>query len=95
MTTERLLSPTLARRLAITKQRLAGPRPAGDADSVFGLVRELGCVQLDPIGVVAPSHLLVLHSRLGRYDPATLDTLLWDERRLFEYWAHCRLHRAD
>jgi uncharacterized protein YcaQ len=89
MTAERLLSPTLARQLAITKQRLAGPRPASNADGLLGLVRELGCLQLDPISVVAPSHLLVLHSRLGRYDPATLDTLLWGDRRLFEYWAHC------
>jgi len=30
-----------------------------------------------------------LFSRLGRYDPAELNRLLWDERCLFEYWAHC------
>src|SRR4029450_10314559 len=30
----------------------------------------------------------VLWSRLGRYDPADLEALLWRERRLFEYWAH-------
>jgi hypothetical protein len=52
-------------------------------------VRDLGCVQLDPIGVVARSHQLVLWSRLGHYDLAHLDRLLWEERRLFEYWAHC------
>ena len=84
----RTISPKIARRLAITRQHLAGPRPAATADGIFELVRELGCLQLDPINAVARSHLLVLWSRLGAYDPADLDTLLWDERRLFEYWAH-------
>ncbi|MCW5853613.1 MAG: YcaQ family DNA glycosylase, partial [Anaerolineae bacterium] len=37
---------------------------------------------------VARSHLLVLWSRLGPYDPRHLDTLLWEERALFEYWGH-------
>lgn len=49
----------------------------------------MGCLQLDPISAVARSHLLVLHSRLGQYDPELLDQLLWRDRSLFEYWAHC------
>ena len=52
------------------------------------VARALGCLQLDPISVVAKSHLLVLWSRLGPYALEDLDTLLWRERRLFEYWAH-------
>lgn len=83
------LSPTLARRLAITRQRLAGPRLPPDATGIMEVVRDLGCLQLDPINVVARSHQLVLFSRLGPFDLAHLDTLLWQERQLFEYWAHC------
>jgi uncharacterized protein YcaQ len=30
----------------------------------------------------------VLWSRLGRYDVAEFERLVWEERRLFEYWAH-------
>lgn len=85
----RTLTPALARRLAVTAQRLAGPRPPADPGGIHALVRALGCLQLDPISVVARSHLLVLFSRLGAYDTAHLDHLLWQERRLFEYWAHC------
>ncbi|HLF24737.1 MAG TPA: crosslink repair DNA glycosylase YcaQ family protein [Anaerolineae bacterium] len=84
----RTLSPTLARRLAITRQHLAGPRATPDADGIFEVVRDLGCLQLDPISAVARSHRLVLWSRVGNYDPDHLDTLLWKERKLFEYWAH-------
>jgi uncharacterized protein YcaQ len=84
----RTLSPTLARRLAIMRQRLAGAPPPADADGIMEVMRDLGRLQLDPISVVARSHLLVLWSRLGKYDPAHLEMLLWQERRLFEYKAH-------
>ena len=85
----RTLTPTIARRLAIAAQRLAGSPPPATAAGILETVRALGCLQLDPTNVVARSHLLVLWSRLGAYDRAALDTLLWEERRLFEYWAHC------
>jgi hypothetical protein len=50
-------------------------------------MRDIRYLQYDPMRVVAPSHLLVLWSRLGQYDPALLDSLLWRERKLFEDWA--------
>ncbi len=88
---ERVISIETARRLAISGQRLAGPPPAGAADgkAIHAIISALGCVQLDPISVVARSHLLVLWSRLGSFDRGALERLLWQERRLFEYWAHC------
>lgn len=88
MPESRSLSLTLARRFILTCQRLAGPRPVVTADTLLDLIRDLGCLQLDPLNVVARSHLLVLWSRLGSYDPVLLDQLLWQEHRLFEYWAH-------
>lgn len=84
----RVVSTALARRLFILKQRLAGPRPAPDSAGILGLVRELGCLQLDPISVVARSHRIVLFSRLGAYPEAALEQVLWEDRSLFEYWAH-------
>src|SRR6266545_5605645 len=84
----RTVSPTLVRRMAIARQRLAGPAQDPDRKGILEVIRDLGCLQLDPIRVVERSHLLVLWSRLGKFDPAELDTLLWEERQLFEYWAH-------
>ena len=78
-----------ARRLAVAKQHLAGIRPnKPDSDDILRVTRDLGCLQLDPISTVAPSHLIVLWSRLGHFDTTDLDNLLWREKKLFEYWAH-------
>ena len=69
-----------ARRIAVRAQFLDG-----SATSVLDTVRHLGFLQLDPISTVAPPQQLVLFSRLGAYDPAELDRLLWDEKQLFEW----------
>jgi uncharacterized protein len=78
-----------ARRLTITKQHLSGKLPRKpDADSILEVFRDIGCIQLDPISTVAPSHLIVLWSRLGNFDKSQLDKLLWRDKKIFEYWAH-------
>ena len=84
----RTISAVTARRLAITRQRLAGATSKPTPDGILDVARDLGFLQLDPTSVVAPSHQLVVFSRVGPYQPKHLETLLWDERRLFESWAH-------
>lgn len=72
-----------ARRIAVRAQLLDG-----SATSVLDTVRRLGSLQIDPISTVAPPQHLVLWSRLGdAYDPAELDRLLWEEKKLFEWGA--------
>ena len=82
------LNPEQARRLAVRSQHLAGPNPGAGPGGMRHVLRGLRVLQLDPVNVVARNQLLVLWSRLGRFDRADLDTLLWRERWLFEYWAH-------
>jgi uncharacterized protein YcaQ len=57
----------------------------GSARGVLDTVRRLGFLQMDPISTVATPQQLVLFSRLGPFDSAQLDRLLWKERKLFEY----------
>jgi uncharacterized protein YcaQ len=81
----RALSLREARRVAVTGQLLAAPRPR----SILEVVRGLGVVQMDPTSSVARTEHLVLWSRLGkRYRPAELERLLWEEKSLFEIRAH-------
>ncbi len=84
------LSVTEARRLAVRAQRLDGPAPRGrpDREAILDVCRSLRCLQLDPTNVVARNHLLVVFSRLGPFDPALLEQLAYEDRVLFEYWAH-------
>jgi uncharacterized protein len=81
-TRTRKVSEQEARRIAIRAQLLDG-----SATDVLGTVRRLGFLQVDPISTVAPPQYLVLWSRLGSYDRAELDRLLWEERKLFEWGA--------
>jgi uncharacterized protein YcaQ len=76
------------RRLALAKQSLSGPRRPATRNGLLDLTRELRSLQLDPISVVARSHLLVLWSRVGSFEPELVDSLLFGEGALFEYWAH-------
>jgi uncharacterized protein YcaQ len=71
-----------ARRIAVRAQALDG-----SASGILDTVRRIGYLQLDPISTVAPPQQLVLWSRLGPYDLAELDRLLWEERQLFEWGA--------
>ena len=88
MTADLVLTLGQARRLAVRSQHLAGPEPGRDVDGLRRVLRGLRVLQLDPVNVVARSHLLVLWSRLGGFDRDDLAALLWRERWLFEYWAH-------
>lgn len=99
------MTPTLslpeARALAVAGQRLAGPRPGPEA--LPEVLRALRFLQLDPIAVVAPSHELVLRSRLAG-DVRGAFAGLMGRREMFEFWTHAAalvltedypLHRVD
>jgi uncharacterized protein YcaQ len=76
----RKVTPEQARRIAVRAQLLDG-----SARGILQTVRRLGFLQIDPIATVAVPQHLVLWSRLGPYDTAKLDHLLWTEKKLFEW----------
>ena len=78
-----LVSADEARRIAVRAQLLDG-----SATTVLDTVQRLGFLQIDPISTVAPPQQLVLWSRIGPYDVAELDRLLWVEKKLFEWNAY-------
>ena len=89
--TPRTVSLAHARRLALHAQGLAGARPppaAGGPAAVAAVTQRIGCLQLDPVSAVARSPLLVLFARLGPLRDAALERAAYEQRALFDAWAH-------
>ncbi|AKT51433.1 winged helix-turn-helix domain-containing protein [Arsenicicoccus sp. oral taxon 190] len=90
MTGTRRLTLPQARRMALAAQGFARPRPAevGSRD-LTRVLQTVQVVQIDSVNVLTRSHYLPFWSRLGGYDPASLDRLRdRAPRRMVEYWAH-------
>lgn len=83
MTRPITLSRQEAARISVVANRLSDPRPS----TVLEVVEHLGRLQMDPTNAVARSERLVLFSRLGSYDVGEIERLMFEQRRLFEYWA--------
>lgn len=84
------LSRAEARRIALAAQGFARPRPAtaGTRQLKLALAR-MHTVQIDSVNVFARSHYMPLFSRVGAYDTAALDRLLFARRSPYvEYVAH-------
>jgi hypothetical protein len=78
-----------ARRLALAAQGFGDPRPRKPGPRhLAGVIRRLGLLQLDFVNVLVPSHYLVPFSRLGPYDRAALDRVVYGGREFTEQWAH-------
>jgi uncharacterized protein len=75
------------RRLAVTKQHLAGKTPKkASKEDLVDLVRDVAYIQWDPVPIVAPSHIIAIWSRVGAFQVSDLDRLMWEERKLFLFW---------
>ncbi len=81
------ITPQNARRLFITKQHLVGNNIGGNfREKITNLVRDIAYVQWDPVTVVAPSHLISIWSRLGNFNWAELDRVMWEDKDAFLHW---------
>lgn len=84
------LSASEARRIALAAQGFAQARPSTPGTRQLNLaLNRLATLQIDSVNVFARSHYMPLFSRLGVYDTASLDRLLFTRRPPYvEYWAH-------
>ena len=84
------LSLAEARRVALTAQGFHRPRPRGavNVNHLRRVIRQIGLVQIDSVSVLVPAHYQVPFSRLGPYDRARLDDLVYRRREFTEQWAH-------
>lgn len=84
------ISAAEARRIALAAQGFARPRPDAAGTRQLNLaIARMATLQIDSVNVFARSHYMPLFSRVGVYDTATLDRLLFSGRSAYvEYWAH-------
>ncbi len=97
------LSKQDARRIAIRAQGLSFARGAAKRSAehpgapvtmpvtmndVSRSIRKMGLLQIDSVNVCVRSHYMPLFSRLGIYDRDLLDRLAYQEKSIFETWAH-------
>lgn len=82
---------TAIRTLALRAQGLDKPNHTDRSptlNDIQNTLERLGCVQIDTLNLVQRSHYLVLWSRLGTYNSADFDALIYspEKRSLFEGW---------
>ena len=78
-----------ARRIALAAQGFDRPRPTTvNAGHLRRVIRQVGLLQIDSVSVLLPAHYQVPFSRLGAYDRARLDALIYRDREFTEQWAH-------
>ncbi|MGN6035226.1 winged helix-turn-helix domain-containing protein [Brevibacterium casei] len=84
------MSLAAARRTAIAATGLDRPRPEQvTARHLKATFARMGLAQIDSVARVVRSHYLPFYSRLGPYERARLDRLLYRAPRMgVEYWAH-------
>ncbi len=80
-----LVSRENARRFLVSRQ---GFHVEKGKDGTLETIKRLKCVQIDPVNVIHCNHHLVLHARVSDYEPSYLDTLLYEDRAVFEYWCN-------
>lgn len=75
-----------ARRFMLLRHGLLGARRFRGAAGAMAFIRQVGCIQFDPIDVCGRNPDLVLQSRVIGYGKPVLDRLLYADRLLIDYY---------
>ena len=80
------LTKQQARQFMLLKHGLIGERKFIGKDGVLAFVRQAGCIQFDPIDVCGKNAELVLQSRVKGFTKKMLYELLYEDRKLIDYF---------
>jgi len=83
---EIILTRQQARRFLLLKQGLLGDYKFIGKEGLLQYVRQAGCIQFDPIDVCGKNAELVLQSRVKGFTKKMLYELLYEDRRLIDYF---------
>lgn len=75
-----------AKRFILSKQGLIGDYRFTGKEGVLEFVHQAGCIQYDPIDVCGKNAELVLQSRVTAFTKPMLAELLYEERKLLDYF---------
>lgn len=81
---ELIISKQQARRYLVSYHRMAPPRKLAGKAGALEFIRQVNCIQYDPINIVGQNPHLVLQSRVRNYKPHMLDELLYSDRSLVD-----------
>ena len=85
----RSITKKQAARFLLLRHGLLGPYRYAGKEGALDFIRSAGCIQYDPIDVCGRNAELVLQARVKGFRKEMLHELLYNERRLFDYWDKC------
>ena len=78
-----------ARRFLLIKHGLLGDYKFNGKQGIVDYVKQVGCVQYDPIDVCGKNHELVLFSKIKDYSKSDMYDLLYKDRILMDWFDKC------
>ena len=79
------LSNKQARRFLFFKHGLLGKHKFTGKQGILDFVKQVGCIQFDPVDICGKNAELVLQSRVKGFTKSMLDELLYKDRQLIDY----------
>ncbi|WP_258959186.1 winged helix-turn-helix domain-containing protein [Paenibacillus tyrfis] len=81
-----LLTKSQAKRFLLYYHGLYGDFEFTGPEGIVSYIRRVGCIQFDPLNVVGMNPELVLQSRIKDFNRSMLRDLLYNERKLIDFW---------
>ncbi len=75
-----------ARHFILAHQKISPPRKLQGKKGILDYIRQVGCIQFDPLNKVGYNSYLVLQSRIENFKPDYLQELLYFDRKLVDGW---------